>query len=40
MARVDWRQRLTHFTEHLDFMSAQDKDWVLGRAIMQRLKWA
>ena len=23
----------------LSFMSEEDKDWVMGRAIMQRLKW-
>jgi predicted TIM-barrel fold metal-dependent hydrolase len=40
MARANWKQRLTHFTETLDFLSEQDKDWVLGRAIVQRLKWA
>jgi predicted TIM-barrel fold metal-dependent hydrolase len=39
-ARVNWRQRLAHVTETLDFMSEQDKDWVLGRALLQRLKWA
>ena len=39
LARVDWKQRLTHFTEALKFMSESDKDWVLGRAIMQRLNW-
>jgi len=35
-----WRQRLTHFTETIDFMSDSDKDWVLGRSIQQKLKWA
>jgi predicted TIM-barrel fold metal-dependent hydrolase len=40
MGRSDWRQRLTHFTETLDFLSESDKDWVLGRAILERLKWA
>ena len=40
MGRSDWKQRLAHFTEAVDFMSEQDKDWVLGRAIMQRLKWS
>ncbi len=40
MARVGWKQRLTHFTEALDFMSDQDKDWVMGRSIRQRLKWS
>lgn len=40
MARVGWKQRLTHVSETLDFLSETDKDWVLGRSIMQRLKWA
>ena len=39
MARVSWKQRLTHFTEELKFLSESDKDWVLGRAIQERLKW-
>lgn len=39
LARVGWRQRLTHVSETLDFLSESDKDWVLGRAILQRLKW-
>jgi predicted TIM-barrel fold metal-dependent hydrolase len=39
LGRVGWRQRLTHFTEAIDFMSEQDKDWVLGRSIRERLKW-
>jgi predicted TIM-barrel fold metal-dependent hydrolase len=38
--RGTWRQRLTHFTETIDFMSESDKDWVLGRAIQAKLKWA
>jgi predicted TIM-barrel fold metal-dependent hydrolase len=40
LARANWKQRLAHFTETLDFLSDQDKDWVLGRSITQRLKWA
>ena len=39
MARANWRQRLTHFTEELTFLTASDKDWVMGRAILERLKW-
>ena len=31
--------RITQFTEHLDFLNESDKDWVMGRGIMQRLKW-
>ena len=35
-----YRQRVTHFTETLDFLSEDDKDWVMGKAIMTRLGWA
>ena len=38
--KATYRQRITHFTETLDFLSAQDQDWVMGRAILERLKWA
>ena len=38
--RVSWRQRITHFTEELPFLTESDKDWIMGRAIMERLKWA
>ena len=34
------RQRITHFTEELPFLSEEDKDWVMGRAILTRLGWA
>jgi predicted TIM-barrel fold metal-dependent hydrolase len=34
-----YRQRVSHFTEELSFLSESDKDWMMGRAIMQRLKW-
>jgi predicted TIM-barrel fold metal-dependent hydrolase len=40
MNKADWGLRLKHFTEELKFMSEDDKDWVLGRSIMQRLNWA
>jgi predicted TIM-barrel fold metal-dependent hydrolase len=39
-ARVGWKQRLTHVSETLDFLSEQDKNWILGRSIVQKLKWA
>ena len=35
-----YRQRITHFTEELPFLSEQDKDWVMGKAILKRLNWA
>jgi hypothetical protein len=34
-----YRQRITHFTEELDFLSDDDTDWILGRAILARLGW-
>jgi predicted TIM-barrel fold metal-dependent hydrolase len=38
--KATYRQRVTHFTEALEFLSEEDKDWVMGRAILARLKWA
>lgn len=38
--QVPYRQRIAHFTEALDFLTEDDKDWVMGRAIMARLKWS
>jgi predicted TIM-barrel fold metal-dependent hydrolase len=34
-----YSQRVTHFTETLDFLSRGDKYWVMGQAILARLKW-
>ena len=39
-ANASYRQRVTHFTEELSFLSESDKDWVMGRSILTRLKWA
>jgi predicted TIM-barrel fold metal-dependent hydrolase len=39
-ASASYSQRVTHFTEELSFLSESDKDWVMGRAILARLKWA
>ncbi len=38
--KATYKQRITHFTEELPFLSEQDKDWVMGKAILERLKWA
>lgn len=38
--RATYRQRVTHFTEELPFLSEQDKDWVMGKAILERLNWS
>ena len=34
-----YRQRITHFTDELKFLSEEDKDWVMGKAILARLNW-
>jgi predicted TIM-barrel fold metal-dependent hydrolase len=39
-AKSTYRQRITHFIEELPFLSEEDKDWVMGRAILQRLGWS
>jgi predicted TIM-barrel fold metal-dependent hydrolase len=39
-AKASYRQRVTHFTEELDFLTEDDKDWIMGRAILERLGWA
>lgn len=38
--KATYRQRITHFTETLDFLSESDKDMVMGRALLERLRWA
>jgi len=40
LAKATYRQRIEHFTQELDFFSAEDKDWVMGRALLARLAWA
>jgi predicted TIM-barrel fold metal-dependent hydrolase len=39
-AKASYRQRVTHFTEELDFLSENDKGWIMGWAILDRLGWA
>jgi predicted TIM-barrel fold metal-dependent hydrolase len=38
-AKATYRQRITHFTEELPFLSEDDKDWIMGTAIVTRLGW-
>jgi hypothetical protein len=38
--KATYKQRITHFTEELSFLSEEDKDWVLGKSILERLSWA
>ena len=40
LAKATYRQRVTHFTQELAFLSEEDKDWIMGRAILARLNWA
>jgi predicted TIM-barrel fold metal-dependent hydrolase len=37
--KCTYRQRVTHFTEELDFFTEDDKDWVMGKSILERLRW-
>jgi predicted TIM-barrel fold metal-dependent hydrolase len=37
--KATYKQRVAHFTETLDFLSKDDKEWVMGRAILERLGW-
>jgi predicted TIM-barrel fold metal-dependent hydrolase len=39
MAKATYRQRAEHFTKELAFLSDDDKDWVMGKAILARLNW-
>ena len=39
-AKATYKQRVTHFTEELGFLSEDDKDWIMGKAIVERLGWA
>lgn len=38
--KASYRQRITHFTEELPFLSEDDKDWVMGKSILERLQWS
>jgi len=35
----NYRQTVTHFTEELDFLSADDLDWIMGRGLAECLGW-
>ena len=37
--KATYRQRVTHFTGELSFLSEEDKDWVMGKSILERLNW-
>jgi len=37
--KATYKQRVTHFTEIPDFLPSADTEWVMGRAILERLGW-
>jgi len=37
--QIPYRQYVTHFSETLDFLSADDKRWVMGEGICEFLNW-
>jgi predicted TIM-barrel fold metal-dependent hydrolase len=39
LAHCTYRQGVTHFTEELDFLSADELDLVMGGALRERLRW-
>ena len=38
-AKASYMQRVTHFTEELPFLTEEDKDCVMGKSILERLRW-
>ena len=38
--KADYKSRVTHFTETLDFFSEEDKDWIMGKSILEKLRWS
>jgi hypothetical protein len=37
--RCPYGRAVTLFTEELDFLSSDDKEWIMGRAIAEWLGW-
>lgn len=37
--RCPYRQAVTLFTEELDFLSSDGKEWIMGRGIAEWLGW-
>lgn len=38
--KATYKQRVTQFTEELKFLSEADKDWIMGKSLLQKLRWA
>jgi L-fuconolactonase len=39
LEHCSYRQGVTHFTQELDFLSADDLDWIMGRGLRECLRW-
>jgi predicted TIM-barrel fold metal-dependent hydrolase len=39
LAHCTYRQSVTMFTEELDFLSKGDLEWIMGRGILELLRW-
>lgn len=38
--KATYQQRISHFTDTLDFLPEEDKDWIMGRGILACLGWS
>jgi L-fuconolactonase len=39
LEHCSYRQGVTHFTQELDFLAADDLDWLMGRGLRECLRW-
>jgi predicted TIM-barrel fold metal-dependent hydrolase len=39
LAHATYRQCVTHFTEELPFLSEADKEWIMGRGVLECFGW-
>jgi predicted TIM-barrel fold metal-dependent hydrolase len=37
--KASYGQRITQFTEEMTFLSERDKDWIMGRSLLARIRW-
>ena len=36
---VSYRQGVEMFTDHVDWLSGDDKEWIMGRGVCEWLAW-
>ncbi len=39
LEHCSYREGVSHFTQELDFLSADDLDWIMGRGLSECLRW-